>query len=163
MNKANKVNKRKADKMNEENKEKANKKVSKLDKMNEENEGNEGNEGKVDKEIDIQINQLCKRLRTPGIYESYSKSHVDKECKNFLIKVLKSEVESRNNNAIVKRIKHAGFPTLKRFEELVKEYLPKDAQNRLEELKSLEFLKQNRNIIMLGNSGTGKTHLATAI
>ena len=116
-----------------------------------------------DKEIDSEIKRLCKRLRTPGIYRSYDQLSTPKECKTYLIELLESEVESRENNAIVKRIKRAEFPTMKRFEELVKEEMPQDAQNRLEELKSLEFIEENRNVIMLGNSGTGKTHLATAI
>jgi DNA replication protein DnaC len=117
---------------------------------------------KINEETE-EIKRLCKRLKTPTIYESYAKSSVDKKCKKFLIEVLKSEVEARNNNTIVKKIKRAGFPTLKRFEELERGYLPKDARERLEELKMLGFLKQNQNVIMLGNSGMGKTHLATAI
>ncbi len=108
------------------------------------------------------IRQLCKRLRTPGIYEGCNRLSADACRREFLLKVLQSEVESRDNNAIVKRIKRAGFPTLKRFEEL-EECLPEDAQNRIEELKALLFLNQSQNVIMLGNSGTGKTHLATAI
>lgn len=109
-----------------------------------------------------EIKQLCKRLRTPGIYEGCSRLSADKSCRAFLLEILRSEVESRSSNAIVKKIKRAGFPTLKRFEEL-KGSLPIDAQNRLEELKALRFIDQRQNVIMLGNSGTGKTHLATAI
>jgi DNA replication protein DnaC len=41
--------------------------------------------------------------------------------------ILTNEIQSRLNNAIAKRIKNASFPTLKRFEELNIEYLPKDA------------------------------------
>ncbi len=102
-----------------------------------------------DKTMD-KIRQLCKRLRTPGIYEDCNRLSADACRREFLLEVLQSEVESRNNNAIVKRIKRAGFPTLKRFEEL-EECLPEDAQNRIEELKALEFLNQSQNIIMLGN------------
>ncbi|MCL5033025.1 MAG: IS21-like element helper ATPase IstB, partial [Thermotogae bacterium] len=95
-------------------------------------------------------------------YEVYEKMG-DKSKDEFLQEILKAEIESRNNSTIVKKIKRAGFPTLKRFEELKTEYLPEDAQRRIEELKSLEFIENHRNVIMLGNSGTGKTHLATAM
>ena len=113
--------------------------------------------------LDSEIKQLCKRLRMPGIYRSYNKLSASKEYKTYLIELLRSEVESRENNAVIKRIKQAAFPTMKRFEELEKEEMPQDAQNRLQGLKSLRFIEENRNVIMLGNSGTGKTHLATAI
>ena len=62
-----------------------------------------------DKEIDSEIKRLCKRLRTPGIYKSYDKLSIPKECKTYLIELLESEVESRENNAIVKRIKRCIF------------------------------------------------------
>lgn len=109
-----------------------------------------------------EIKILFKQLRMPGAYETYEKMG-DKSKDEFLEGILKAEIESRNNSTIVKKIKRAGFPTLKRFEELKVEYLPEDAQRRIEELKSLEFIGNHRNVIMLGNSGTGKTHLATAM
>jgi DNA replication protein DnaC len=41
--------------------------------------------------------------------------------------------------------------------------LPQDGREAIPELKALTFLKEKRNVILIGNSGTGKTHLAIAI
>ena len=40
--------------------------------------------------------------------------------------------------------------------------LPDDGKASIQVLKQLEFIEQHRNIILIGNSGTGKTHLAIA-
>ncbi|ACR78786.1 MULTISPECIES: IS21-like element ISKol1 family helper ATPase IstB [Kosmotoga] len=112
--------------------------------------------------------RLCKRLKTPGIFNSYERITRQAQQEGmsyieFLLEILESEVQSRESRNIVKKIKRAGFPTPKRFEELNEAALPEDARKHLKELKSLKFLSENRNLILLGNSGTGKTHLATAI
>ena len=41
--------------------------------------------------------------------------------------------------------------------------LPQDGRKAIPALKALEFLKERRNVILIGNSGTGKTHLAIAV
>ena len=47
--------------------------------------------------------------------------------------------------------------------DLKKEDLPADAQAKLPLLERLDFIKTGQNIILSGNPGTGKTHLATAL
>jgi len=94
-------------------------------------------------EYSIEITHYLTTLkRKPGACQAYEKMG-DKSKDEFLEEILKAEIESRNNSAIVKKIKRAGFPTLKRFEELKVEYLPEDAQRRIEELKSLEFKEEH--------------------
>ena len=51
----------------------------------------------------------------------------------------------------------------KYLQELVREELPKEAQVALPELETLEFIKEGRNVVLYGNPGTGKTHIATAL
>ena len=41
--------------------------------------------------------------------------------------------------------------------------LPQDGREAIPELKTLAFLKERRNVILIGNSGTGKTHMAIAV
>jgi DNA replication protein DnaC len=118
--------------------------------------------------MDEKLMTICKRLKTPGIYGSYER--IIRQAKQekmgyieFLFEILQSEVISREGKNMMRRIKKASFPTPKRFEELNEDKLPTNAREHINELKSLEFIEENKNIILLGNSGTGKTHLATAI
>ena len=41
--------------------------------------------------------------------------------------------------------------------------LPQDGREALPALKALTFLTERRNVILIGNSGTGKTHMAIAV
>ena len=61
------------------------------------------------------------------------------------------------------RIRSAGFPQMKYLHELVMEDMPKEAQVILPELETLDFIRQGRNLVLYGNPGTGKTHIATAL
>jgi DNA replication protein DnaC len=65
-------------------------------------------------------------------------------------------------NQRVKTLKQAGFPTQKRFDDLILERLPEDGRSAISALKGLEFVEKKRNVVLVGNSGTGKTHLAIA-
>ncbi len=47
-------------------------------------------------------------------------------------------------------------------ELFVMEDMPKEAQVILPELETLDFIRQGRNLVLYGNPGTGKTHIATA-
>ena len=52
---------------------------------------------------------------------------------------------------------------MKYLHELITEDLPKEAQLVLPELETLDFIRQGRNLVLYGNPGTGKTHIATAL
>ena len=55
------------------------------------------------------------------------------------------------------------FPQMKYLEELQREELPLEGQMLLPEVETLEFIKEGRSIVMYGNPGTGKTHIAIAL
>jgi DNA replication protein DnaC len=74
------------------------------------------------------------------------------------------EVSARRERTARTRLKLSGMPQVKRIEEFdlswLKGGLP---QSRFEELKSLAFVERKENVIFLGPSGVGKTHLMLAL
>ena len=78
-------------------------------------------------------------------------------------RILKHEMERRNDQRTADRIRIASFPQKKYLQEIVREELPKDAQVILPELETLDFIRKGQNVVMYGNPGTGKTHLAIAL
>ena len=83
---------------------------------------------------------------------------------DLLIELMKAELNSRQENQNRRRLKAAGFPYLKTMEEFDCSQL-NDAVSPLflQELASCQFIKNKQNIIMIGNPGRGKTHLAIAL
>jgi DNA replication protein DnaC len=81
----------------------------------------------------------------------------------FLNELLGKECERRTECRRKSRMKSANFPQMKYIHELVREELPKDAQMALPELETLDFIRNGRNVVLYGNPGTGKTHIATAL
>ena len=81
----------------------------------------------------------------------------------FTAELLRREKENRSENQRRHRIKNAGFPQLRYLNELDTDALPTDACRALPNLETLDFIKSGRNLILYGNPGTGKTHLAIAL
>ena len=81
----------------------------------------------------------------------------------FLRRLLEEEVMRRREKSKITRIHRANFPQMKYIEELHREELPLEGQAMLPELETLDFIKEGRSIIMYGNPGTGKTHIATGL
>jgi len=113
--------------------------------------------------MDEEIQDLCRRLRLPGIYQSYQMIAEDfTHPEEFLVRILTAEVQSREASRKERALQQAGFPAYKRFEEIKPDMLPSDGREYFERIHSLDFIRENRNVILIGNSGTGKTHLAIA-
>ncbi|MCQ1539622.1 ATP-binding protein, partial [Methanocalculus taiwanensis] len=112
------------------------------------------------------IEELCRTLRLSGLAASVRELEpgpYSEEITGFLLQALENEYDLRLERKRVNAIRTAGFPTMKRFDDLVVDLLPEDARSYLSLLKNLDFLKEHQNVLMIGNSGTGKTHLAIAI
>lgn len=114
--------------------------------------------------MDSTLTDLCKQLRLKGVYayvQEYQPDNAD--LLQFLTSALQAELDNRKLNRQMRLLRQAGFPTKKRFEDLLPDDLPQDGREALTELKALTFLNERRNVILIGNSGTGKTHMAIAI
>lgn len=81
----------------------------------------------------------------------------------FTAELLRREKENRSENQRRHRIKNAAFPQLRYLNEIDTDALPPEARKALPNLETLDFIKEGRNLILYGNPGTGKTHLATAL
>jgi len=82
---------------------------------------------------------------------------------HLVAELLRKESDRRVENRKRARIKAANFPQMKYMHELITQELPQDARTALPELETLDFIKQGRNVVLYGNPGTGKTHIATAL
>jgi len=81
----------------------------------------------------------------------------------FLRRLFEEEVTSRREKSKIIRIHRADFPQMKYLEELEREELPLEGQMLLPEVETLDFIKEGRSIVMYGNPGTGKTHIAIGL
>ena len=83
--------------------------------------------------------------------------------RQFLNCLMESEVQRRAENRKAQRLKQACFPEMKYLQELERDELPQEGRAILPELETLSFIRDHRNIVMYGNAGTGKTHIAIAL
>ena len=81
----------------------------------------------------------------------------------YLLKLLKSEIERRESSKKDKLLKNAGFYTIKSFEDFNFDEVTLPEAVTPEYLKNLEFLESKTNLVMYGNVGTGKTFLCIAL
>ncbi len=81
----------------------------------------------------------------------------------FLLNLTEIEVQVRKENGRKRRLRDAKFPLLKPLEIFELDSAPDLDVRLIKELSTCEYIKKPKNIIFLGKSGTGKTHLATAL
>jgi len=113
------------------------------------------------------IESYCKEFKLPSIVASYQAiaDQASKESlsySNFLLKLFEEESKQRLIRGREMVLKTAGFPVLKTMETF--DYKSSSLnQTQLRQLSSLTFVDRKENILLLGPSGVGKTHLAIAL
>jgi DNA replication protein DnaC len=80
-----------------------------------------------------------------------------------LVKLTNYEIDVREKTMINSMVKVAGFPHRKEMSEFDFNFQPTINKQQILEFTSLRFLEEKENIVFLGTSGVGKTHLATSI
>ena len=81
----------------------------------------------------------------------------------FLLNLTEIEVQVRKENGRKRRLREAKFPLLKPLETFNFEAAADLDARLIKDLSNCDYVKKSRNVIFLGKSGTGKTHLATAL
>lgn len=115
--------------------------------------------------IDLIRDQL-KKLRLPTaateIETLIQKSKKTIDVK-WLSELLALELDARSENAIERRIKQAGFPERRSFEQFNWDFNKKLPKEQIVVLQDLKFIECNEIALFLGSPGTGKSHLAIAL
>ena len=112
------------------------------------------------------IELYARQLRTPT-FNNYAdvirQMGADKSYDDFLIALLRMELDSRMESSRRRKIKAADFPFMKTIDELDFSRFEHVAEAFIHELASCDFISKRQNIVMIGNPGTGKTHLSIAL
>ena len=87
----------------------------------------------------------------------------DSSFTEFLEAMLKAEQSARLVRLRTTLTRLAGFPAIKTLEDFDFTAATGVPKAQIQELASLAFIERHENVVLLGPSGTGKTHLATAI
>ena len=112
------------------------------------------------------ISMYAKQLRTPTFnqFDDVARQlSSDQGYEDFLIALMRNELENRQERNRQRKIKQAKFPYVKTIEEFDCERLEHVSEAQIKELASCDFVSSKQNIVMIGNPGTGKTHLSVAL
>ncbi|QDU62395.1 transposase/IS protein [Planctomycetes bacterium Pan216] len=116
----------------------------------------------------VLLKHHLKALKLPTVHDECER--IARRCASdnadhlaFLLQLCELELIERERRAAARRLKAARFPTTKTLEEF--DFAARASLNKplvLELLKG-DYLERRENILLVGPSGTGKTHLATAL
>ena len=98
---------------------------------------------------------FCKRLKIASAMADRAETTEGETHIEFLYNLLKREIEHRNPAHIENIIKEAKFPTQYAFEQFRTDEVEFPDDCTIEDLQSLQFLRDHKNIIMYGGTGTG--------
>lgn len=114
------------------------------------------------------LQQLCRVLKLPTVLRDAARldeaaRRKGQEPLAYLVELLSSELEERRGRAAQRRIKEAGFPVVKTLAGFDFARNPALPEALLRQLAGCRFIEQAEPIVLLGEPGTGKTHLACAL
>jgi len=114
------------------------------------------------------LEHYLKQLKLPTFLKDYApvaavctKERTD--YPGYLLKLSEREMIDREKRAAERRVKAARFPVLRTLDTF--DFLAQPSINEalIRELLRGEYIDKRENVLLVGNSGTGKTHLATAL
>lgn len=126
------------------------------------------NKPPTDTKSTVLLKHHLKALRLPTVWAECEK--VARQCSadnidhlGFLLQVIELELIERERKAAERRLKAARFPAPKTLDEFDFAARPSINKPQLLDLVRGDYLTKRENVLLVGPSGTGKTHLATAL
>ena len=117
---------------------------------------------------DERLRTACSALSLNAIAEQYpalaqEAADSDASYTEFLERCLKAEQEERRRRSQTMLTKFAGFPAIKLIDDYDFRFAAGAPKQTVQTLQSMAFVARKENVIFLGPSGVGKTHLAIAL
>ena len=109
-----------------------------------------------------------KKLRLPTMLREYASMAAvcqkdQSDFSTYLLRLVERELLDRDNRAAERRVKDASFPVLKTIDTFDFKAQPSINKQLVRELMRGEYVDKKENVLLMGNPGTGKTHLACAL
>ncbi len=116
----------------------------------------------------VLLAHYLKALKLPTFLREYDK--LARQCAaegvdhiRYLLRLAELELIERERRMVERRIKEAKFPAVKSLDSFDFQALPSLNKPLVLELARSEYVARRENIIAVGNSGTGKTHIALGL
>ena len=114
------------------------------------------------------VRQYCKAVRMPTVganFVSLAEQAVKENHSHirYLEALLATECEERDRHAIANRIRDAQLPWMKALEEFIFTESPLIPAARIRELAEGGYIARSEPVVLIGDCGTGKSHLATGL
>jgi DNA replication protein DnaC len=98
-------------------------------------------------------------------YQPLAKQAAEQQwsCIDYLARLVEGEAHARETRSIERRIRNARFPVVKSLDDFQWTWPKRINREQIQHLFRLAFIESNTNVILVGNVGLGKTHLAIAL
>lgn len=111
---------------------------------------------------------VLKKLRLSGLLQTLdlrNREAVDDDLAHteYLFRLLHDEVDRRESKQLTQRLRRANFEAMKSIEDFDFQFNPNVPKAKVIDLATCQFVERKANVVIVGKTGVGKSHLAQAL